>query len=177
MTGSVKLAGHSVHPMLIVFPLGLLATSVIFDIITLASGSPRWSLMAFYMIGAGVIGGLAAAVFGFLDWLSIPRYTRAWAVGLWHGIGNVAVVSLFFASWFLRYSNPMIVSASALVLSFCGVILALVTGWMGGELVERLGIGVDRGAHANSPSSLSGRSAAENADDYQQPPRAAGGDV
>jgi hypothetical protein len=35
------------------------------------------------------------------------------------------------------------------------------TGWLGGELVDRLGVGVDRGAHLDAPSSLSGRPAAE----------------
>lgn len=49
----------------------------------------------------------------------------------------------------------------AVILSIAGVALALVTGWLGGELVDRLAIGVDEGAHANAPSSLSGRPARE----------------
>jgi uncharacterized membrane protein len=36
MEAKAKLFGHSIHQMLIVFPLGLLATSFIFDIIYLA---------------------------------------------------------------------------------------------------------------------------------------------
>ncbi len=47
--------------------------------------------------------------------------------------------------------------AMALVLSFMGAGLALLTGWLGGELVDRLGVGVDDGAHLNAPSSLSRR--------------------
>ena len=43
-----------------------------------------------------------------------------------------------------------------LVLSFGGVALATVTGWLGGELVSRLGVGVDDGANLNAPSSLQG---------------------
>ena len=65
-----KLFGHPIHPMLIVFPLGLLATSVIFDLITLATSDSMWTSMAFYMIGAGIISGLIAAVFGLIDWLA-----------------------------------------------------------------------------------------------------------
>src|SRR5919205_182152 len=64
MESRAKFAGHPVHPMLIVFPLGLLATAVIFDIIYLVSNSSQWTLVAYYMIGAGVIGGAAAAVAG-----------------------------------------------------------------------------------------------------------------
>ena len=54
-------------------------------------------------------------------------------------------------------------STGAFVLSFIAVALALVTGWLGGELVDRLGVGVDRGAHLDAPSSLSGKPATEQA--------------
>jgi uncharacterized membrane protein len=141
--------------MLIVFPLGLLATSVIFDIITLSTSDGKWSNMAWYMIAAGIIGGLLAAVFGFMDWLGIPNNTRAKAVGLWHGCLNVVVVLLFAGSWFLRRPDPASPANLALVLSFGAVILAVVAGWLGGELVDRMGVGVDEGANLNAPSSLS----------------------
>src|SRR3954451_1321504 len=134
MESKAKLLGHPIHPMLIVFPLGLLATAVIFDGIALARGEGGWSGMAFYLIAAGVIGGLAAAVFGLIDWLAIPSGTRAKAIGLWHGVGNVVVVALFAASWFLRRETPATPGTTALVLSFGAVALALVTGWLGGEL-------------------------------------------
>ncbi len=159
MESRAKLLGHAIHPMLIVFPLGLLATAVIFDCIALATAKGAWSDMAFYLIAAGVIGGLAAAVFGLIDWLAIPSGTRAKAIGLWHGAGNVVVVLLFIASWFLRRGTPNAPGTLALALSFAGVALALVTGWLGGELVDRLGVGVDDGAHLDAPSSLSGRPA------------------
>jgi uncharacterized membrane protein len=159
MEAKAKLLGHPIHPMLIVFPLGLLATAVIFDGITLGTRDGRWSDMAFYLISTGIIGGLAAAVFGLVDWLAIPSGTRAKAVGLWHGAGKVAVVALFGASWFLRRGTTGVPGTAALALSFAAVALALVTGWLGGELVDRLGVGVDDGAHLDAPSSLSGRPA------------------
>jgi uncharacterized membrane protein len=155
MESKVKLAGHPVHPMLIVFPLGLLATAVIFDIIFLVSGNSQWTIVAYYMIGAGIIGGLAAAVFGWLDWIAIPNGTRARRIGLWHGVGNVVVVGLFILSWLLRRENPDVPPTGAIVAGVAAVVLALVTAWLGGELVDRLGVGVDDGAHLNSPSSLS----------------------
>jgi uncharacterized membrane protein len=155
MESKVKFAGHPVHPMLIVFPLGLLATAVIFDIIYLVSGNSQWTLVAYYMIGAGVIGGLAAAAFGWLDWFAIPGGTRAKRIGLWHGLGNVVVLALFILSWVLRRENPMEAPTGAIVSSLTGVVIALLTAWQGGELVHRLGVGVDDGAHLDSPSSLS----------------------
>jgi uncharacterized membrane protein len=162
MESKVKFAGHPVHPMLIVFPLGLLATAVIFDIIYLLSDHSQWTVAAYYMIGAGALGGLAAAATGWLDWFAIPNGTRAKRIGLWHGIGNVLVLGLFIISWVLRRGTPELPPTGAIVAGLCGVIIALVTAWLGGELVDRLGVGVDDGAHLDSPSSLTRMPAGAN---------------
>jgi uncharacterized membrane protein len=160
MESKAKVLGHPIHPMLIVFPLGLLATAVVFDLISLAGGPPLWTEIASYMIGAGVLGGFAAAMFGWVDWFAIPPGTRAKRVGLLHGVGNVIVLLLFIASWAIRRGgDPANPSETALALGFAGAGLALLTGWLGGELVDRLGVGVDDGAHLDSPSSLSDRPA------------------
>ena len=159
MEARIKIAGHPVHQMLIVVPLGLFTTVVIFDAIHLANGSVTASMSSYWMIAAGVIGGLCAAVFGIVDWWGIPRGTRAYRLGLLHGIGNVCVVSLFALSWLLRRPDPAHPSTIALVAMLAGVTLSIVTGWLGGELVDRLGVGVDDGANLNAPSSLSHRTA------------------
>ena len=155
MESKVKFAGHPVHPMLIVFPLGLLSTAVVFDIIYLIGNNPQWAVAAYYMIGAGLVGGLAAAIFGWLDWLGIPQGTRAKRIGLWHGLGNMVVVVLFVLSWVLRRDDPGLPPTGAIVAGLSGVIVSLLTAWLGGELVYRLAVGIDGGAHLDSPSSLS----------------------
>jgi uncharacterized membrane protein len=76
MESKAKVMGHPVHPILVPFPLGLLTTSVIFDVVHLLTGGARWAEIAFWMIAAGVIGGLLAAFFGLIDWLAIPSGTR-----------------------------------------------------------------------------------------------------
>lgn len=163
MESKVKFLGHPVHPMLIVFPLGLLITAVIFDVIYLATNDASFATAAFWCIAAGVIGGLLAAVFGLIDWLAIPAGTRAKSLGLWHGVGNVVVVALFALSWWLRYADPANAPGTlAFVLGLAAVGIGAITGWMGGELVDRLGVGVDPGAHLNAPSSLSGVPADSN---------------
>jgi len=161
MRSKARLFGHSIHQMLVVFPLGLLATSFVFDIIYVATGNPRFADISLWMIASGIIGGLLAAVFGLVDFLSIPSGTRAKRIGALHGIGNVIVVGLFAVSWLLRY-EPIVPSVAALVLSGAAVALALITGWLGGELVDRLSIGVDDGAHPDAPSSLSDRPVGEH---------------
>jgi uncharacterized membrane protein len=155
MESRARLFGHPIHQMLIVFPLGLLATAVIFDAVFLFNGNGTVALFAQWLIAAGVVGGLLAAPFGTIDWLAIPAGTRAKRVGLMHGLGNVVVLLLFAASWMMRREAPADASALAHGLSFAGAGLALVTGWLGGELVDRLGVGVADGAHLDAPSSLS----------------------
>ncbi|HEV8495275.1 MAG TPA: DUF2231 domain-containing protein, partial [Gemmatimonadaceae bacterium] len=108
---------------------------------------------------AGIIGGLCAALFGVIDWSKIPSGTRANRLGVLHGLGNVAVVSLFVVSWWLRRPDPGNPSVAAISFMVVGAGLSLVTGWLGGELVDRLGVGVDDGANLNAPSSLSKRPA------------------
>jgi uncharacterized membrane protein len=142
MNRGAKLFGHPIHPMLIVFPIGLLATSAIFDVIGLLADNRTFHLVAFYMLAAGVIGGLIAALFGAMDWLAIPSRTTAKQVGLVHGAVNVVVVAVFIISGFVRrqIDNPENLS---LVLSVAGLVLLSFGGWLGGELVFRYGIGVE----------------------------------
>ena len=154
MHSRAKLLGHPVHQMLIVFPLGLLTMAVVFDVLALGFRQPYWSGIGFWMIAAGMVTGLLAAPFGFIDWVAIPSATRAKRVGALHGLGNIAVLLVFAASWYLRRRAPEVPDGLALALSFGGGALALFTGWLGGELVDRLAIGVDEGANANAPSSL-----------------------
>ena len=168
MESRAKLLGHPIHQMLIVFPLGLLVMAVIFDVVAYFTGNPDLSLASYWMIAAGVISGLVAAVFGAIDFMAIPDGTRAKSVGLWHGGGNVIVVALFAVAFWMRMGTPgHAPDAVSFGLMLVATLIGSVTGWLGGELVDRLGVGVDRGAHLNSPSSLSGRPAYEGVIDSQ----------
>jgi uncharacterized membrane protein len=153
MKARARLLGHPVHQMLVVFPLGLLATSVVFDIVSLASGATHWPIVAYWTLAAGIVGGLVAAPFGFIDWLGLPPGTRAKRIGALHGGGNLLVVLLFLVSWWLRTPGESVGSVP-LVCSLAGATVALFTAWLGGELVSRLGVGVHEGAHVNASSSL-----------------------
>jgi uncharacterized membrane protein len=167
MESRVKLFGHPVHQMLIVFPLGLLATSVVFDLIHLASSASYAATVAFALIASGIVGGLLAAPFGLIDWLAIPAGTRAKSIGALHGGGNVIVLVLFAVSLWLRRGQVEQPPAAAWVVSFCGAAISLVTAWLGGELVDRLGVGVSANAHLDARSSLDGP--AEPGDRSAQP--------
>jgi uncharacterized membrane protein len=155
MESRIKLLGHPIHPMLIVFPLGLLATAVIFDVLYWATGNGDLATFSYWAIAGGLVGGLAAGLFGLIDFLALPTDTRAKRVALAHGGGNLVVLALFALSFFARAGSPQYLpNAVPLVLGLLGVGLALVTAWLGGELVFRLRVGVTDGAGLDAPSSL-----------------------
>jgi uncharacterized membrane protein len=154
MESRAKLLGHPIHQMLIVFPLGLLATAVIVDLIYFGTDALIYAEVSYYLVIAGLIGGALAAPFGLIDWLAIPHGTRAKRVGALHGGGNAVVLLLFLTSALLRADLPSEPPATAYICSFAGASVALVTAWLGGELVSRLGVGISRGADLNAPSSL-----------------------
>lgn len=164
MRAKARLLGHPIHPMLIPIPIGLFLLSLVFDLVAIGGGSRVLGTAAFWSIAGGVCGGLLAAVFGLVDWTSIPRGTRAKRVGLWHAGINVVVAGLFAVAWLLRVPRaghqP---SWLAVAFEIAGVALVLVSGWLGGELVDRLGIGVDEEASVNAPSSLAARTPARPA--------------
>jgi uncharacterized membrane protein len=157
MESKAKFLGHPIHPMLIVLPLGLFISAVALDAIYMWNGNTALALVGFWNIAGGIAGGLLAAAFGFIDWLAIPARTRAKRIGLFHGGLNVAVVLTFAAVWLDRNGTlERLPSTTNFVVELAAIGAAMVAGWLGGELVDRLGVGVDEGAHLNAPSSLSG---------------------
>ena len=162
MESRVKFLGHPIHPMLIVFPLGLLATAVIFDIVYVATATDDLATFSYYAMIAGVIGGLLAAVFGLLDWSKIPKDTRARRIGAVHGVGNVIVTGLFILSLASRWGDPTYLpNVLPMVLGLIGALIALFTAWLGGEMVYRLRVAVDDDANLNASNSISREGIAE----------------
>lgn len=155
MESRIKLLGHPVHPMLIVYPLGLLSMAVIFDILYVVTGNGDLATFSFWALAAGLIGGLAAAIFGLIDWLGIPKETRAKRIGAFHGVGNLVVVGFFAVSFLLRVNSAQYLPDTLpLILGLVGAAIALVTAWLGGELVYRLRVAVDDDANLDASNSL-----------------------
>ena len=160
MESKTKVLGHPIHPMLVVLPLGLFIAAVVFDAFAWFGASSAFATVGFWNIAGGIIGGLLAAVFGLIDWLAIPPGTRAKRIGLLHGASNVVVILAFSAVWLARRDTPDLPPTTGIFLVEVGaLLLGSIAGWLGGELVDRLAVGVDDGAHLDAPSSLSGRPA------------------
>jgi len=147
MRSRASIAEHPIHPMLVAMPVGLFIGALIFDIVGAATGNPVWETLAFYDIAIGVIGALAAALPGFVDYLTLRG--EAARVATWHMGLNLTMVVLFAVNWFLRTdAGHRWVSAGSrlpLVLSIIGVGILGVSGWLGWHLVyvHRVGVSDD----------------------------------
>jgi len=150
MKSKARIGGHPIHPMLIPFPLALWATSFVVDVLFYFLRHPTLLVIAKFMIAAGCLGAIAAAIPGFIDWLAIKN-GQTKRVANWHARLNVAALVIFAISFFLRLGSYSELVGRRLTLPFllslAGVILILISGWLGGELVFRYGIGQTRDDH------------------------------
>jgi uncharacterized membrane protein len=142
MSTPASIAKHPLHPMLVVFPIGLWIFSLISDFVFLLRGDVAWNDIAFYTMAGGLIGALVAAAPGFIDMFSIsdPKVGKlAWN----HMILNLIAVAIFALSFYLRLGN----TAGAILpvlLSVAGVLFIAASGWLGGEMVYVYGMGVEQ---------------------------------
>jgi uncharacterized membrane protein len=144
--------GHPFHPILVTLPIGAWISSLLFDLAATWSGEPEVFVKgAFWLIGIGIVGALAAGLFGLFDLLAIHRGTAAWRTGLTHLALNLSVIALFVISLALRRSHLDEADATvgAVVVSIVALATLAVSGWLGGKLAYRYGVRVvDEGTQA-----------------------------
>lgn len=140
MASRASIAGHPIHPMLVVFPIALWIFSFVSDLIYLGGGSPSWHDAAFYTMAGGVIGGIAAAIPGAIDLFSThDRDIRR--IGSMHMTLNLTIGGLFIINlWWRSQTGPD--NAGPVWLSLAAIVLLGIAGWLGGEMVYIYGAGV-----------------------------------
>lgn len=145
MISKASFRSHPIHPMLVAFPVGLWVTSFIFDLIGKTSGEQRYFTAGYYMIVAGCVGAVVAAIPGLIDLLFvIPPRSSAKTRGYLHGALNTIALILFIYEAVHRGGAGNPVDGLSIAVSFAGVVLIAISGWLGGTLVYRNQIGVDR---------------------------------
>jgi uncharacterized membrane protein len=136
--------------MLIVFPIALWIFSLLCDIAYhTGAHNPFWKGMAFFAMLGGIVGALAAAVPGFIDYLEI-RDREVKRIATIHMILNLVVVVLFIFNLGMRFNAPADPDQQlfATILSVAGVLLIAVSGWLGGRLVYIHRVGVQTAAES-----------------------------
>jgi len=149
MESRATIAGHPIHPMLIPFPLALWTTAFVVDVVFYFNRHPTLLVISKFLLAAGCIGAVAAAIFGIIDWLAIPK-GEVKRVADWHARLNIIALIVFAASLLLRLGRFSDWVGRRLtipfLLSLVGVILITISGWLGGELTFRYRVGQTKDA-------------------------------
>lgn len=156
---TAKIGNHPIHPMIIPFPIAFLVGAFASDAAYWYSGNAFFATGSLWLLGAGIVMALAAALFGFIDFFGDQRIrdiSAAWQ----HMVGNLIVVVLAAVNFYLRYANgagdtagvtgPDAGAATAgdpiltygIWISLVTVLLLLFNGWKGWDMVYEHHVGV-----------------------------------
>ena len=142
MRTPASIAGHPIHPMLVPIAIGCFVFSFAADLMCFATGTTEpWPTLARYTMVGGIIGALAAAVPGLIDFLSLPAGAIK-STAVKHMSINLAVVAIYICNAWLRFENPQNL-VLPMLLSLACILLLLVSGWLGGKLVYEYGVAVN----------------------------------
>jgi uncharacterized membrane protein len=137
---TAQIAGHPIHPMLVQFPIVCFIGVLVTDIVYINNHNAGWATASRYLLCVGLVMGALAAVAGLTDFLGDKRIQGSDAVK--HALANVTAVVLEILNLFIRLRSDQQIPHTGIILSAIVVLILLYSGWMGGKLVFRHGIGV-----------------------------------
>ncbi|WP_419829472.1 DUF2231 domain-containing protein [Methylobacterium sp.] len=145
---TASIAGHPIHPMLVPIPIVCFVGTFVTDIAYWATANMQWANFSAWLLSIGLIASVFAGLAGVIDFLgsrSIRRLRPAWI----HAVGNVLVLALSIVNVFVHSRDAYTsVVPTGLALSGTVVVLLLVTGWSGADLIHRHRVGVRPGTRA-----------------------------
>ena len=137
---TAKIAGHPIHPMLVPFPIVCFIGALVADIAYLTYGGHGWAVGSRILLLVGLIMAALAAIAGLTDFLGEKRIQGPDAVK--HMLANVTAVVLELINLILRWHNDAAIPKIGVYISVVVVLILLYSGWKGGDLVYRHGMGV-----------------------------------
>jgi uncharacterized membrane protein len=139
---TASIAGHPIHPMLVPIPIAGFVGALLTDLVYAATADMQWAVFSSWLLVVGLVGAGLAATAGLIDFLGERRIRRlrpAWI----HAVGNVAAVLVALVNAFVHSRDGWTsVVPTGLLLSIVTVLILLVTGWNGWEMVYRHGVAV-----------------------------------
>jgi nitrite reductase/ring-hydroxylating ferredoxin subunit/uncharacterized membrane protein len=131
--------GHPLHPALTDIPIGAFIVAFVLDLV----GQPAGATWA---IGIGFVSMLAAAVAGYADYIDLEGTSKR--VGSLHSTSMLLAAVLYFISLGARLSWWGSPGDAVLTVwtADAGLLLVVIGGYLGGDLVFNLGTQVDRHA-------------------------------
>ncbi len=128
--------------MLVPFPIACFVGTLITDIAYWRTANMQWSNMSSWMLTAGLIVALFAVIAGLVDFLGDRRIRDLRAVWIHAGGNALALILAIFNAFIHTRDAYTSVVPTGLILSALVVLILLVTGWQGWNLVYRHRVGV-----------------------------------
>ena len=143
MSSPASFKAHPLHPIIVPLPIGLWIFSIVSDLIfKFGYGGPVWNDVAFYTLAGGIVGALIAALPGLIDLLSLEN-PKTKSIAVWHMVINLLAVVLYCVNLWLRMHRAP-GDNLPIILSAIGIVLIIISGWLGGELVYVRGVAVQQ---------------------------------
>ncbi len=139
---------HPLHPLLTDVVIGAWTLALLFDLLALFLRVPNLGLASALAVGVGVLAAMASIATGLMDWMDIDPDELA--VGVTHGAINTVATILFAASLFFRWRHAWDIDARAFIPALIGYLVVTLGAFIGGSLVFRMGVMINRNAYRRS---------------------------
>jgi uncharacterized membrane protein len=137
-----SLAGHSIHPMLVPFPIACFFGAFITDLVYWWTDAVQWETFSVWLLTAGMVLAGFAVIAGLIDFVG-NRHIRALRPAWFHVLGNAIALILALINAFVHSRDGYTaVIPTGLVLSTLVVLILMFTAWNGWSIVYRNGTGV-----------------------------------
>lgn len=138
---TARIGDHPIHPMLIPFPITCFILAFAADVAYSRTSVAFWATGSRWLLGVGLVMAALAAVAGLTDYIGDTRL-RSSSDALKHMLANVTAVVLEIVNLVLRLNNSDFIASTGVYISGVVVLILLYSGWKGGDLVFRSGVGV-----------------------------------
>jgi len=138
---TARIGDHPIHPMLIPFPITCFILAFAADVAYSRTATAFWATGSRWLLGIGLVMAALAAVAGLTDYLGDAKL-RSSSDALKHMLANVTAVVLELVNFILRLGNSDFITSTGVYISGVVVLILLYSGWKGGDLVVRSGVGV-----------------------------------
>jgi nitrite reductase/ring-hydroxylating ferredoxin subunit/uncharacterized membrane protein len=142
--------GHPLHPVLKDIPVGAWTFTVIFDLAGLLFKVPSFGVAASVTTAVGIAGALGAAAAGLMDWMDVDPPEKS--VGAVHAILNVTATLIFAANLVMRWQDQWQLSWASCIVGLAAYLLMTMGATLGGDMVYRMGVMINRNAYRHGPS-------------------------
>jgi uncharacterized membrane protein len=156
MGSRLRLRGNAVQPLLLMFPLGLVAVAIIFDVSHLGGAPAILGTVAYWNIVAGLVGGGLTAAVLWIDSRSTPHRAAA-RLGVFRFLLDLAVLIVFAVVLLLRVRTAdRTADPGVVAVELAGMLTAGFAAWFGGRLGEPAATAV-RGGRLGEPAATAVR--------------------